>query len=143
MHIETATSLDQNVVSARCRRGGAGSVARCSVPLSALRNDRTGVSRVKGPVYSGESVTMNAQAASVADEQAQPLDRIGDRYQIESTLGSGGMGTVLAGRDLLLDRPVAIKVLPLDKRQNERATQRLHREARAMARIAHPGVVQV
>ncbi|HEY5375347.1 MAG TPA: protein kinase [Polyangiaceae bacterium] len=86
---------------------------------------------------------MNAQAASVADEQAQPLDRIGDRYQIESTLGSGGMGTVLAGRDLLLDRPVAIKVLPLDKRQNERATQRLHREARAMARIAHPGVVQV
>jgi eukaryotic-like serine/threonine-protein kinase len=76
-------------------------------------------------------------------EGAKPLDRIGDRYEIEGTLGSGGMSTVFAGRDLLLDRPVAMKLLPVDKRQNERASQRLRREARAMARITHPGVVQV
>jgi serine/threonine-protein kinase len=74
---------------------------------------------------------------------AGALDRIVDRYELRGTLGSGGMSTVFAGRDLLLDRAVAIKLLPSDKRQNERASQRLRREARAMARITHSGVVQV
>ena len=76
-------------------------------------------------------------------EGAEPLERIGERYEIESTLGSGGMSTVFAGRDLRLDRPVALKLLPVANRQNERASQRMRREARAMARITHPGVVQV
>ncbi|HEY0463871.1 MAG TPA: serine/threonine-protein kinase, partial [Polyangiaceae bacterium] len=76
-------------------------------------------------------------------EGTELLERIGDRYEIESLLGSGGMSSVFAGRDLLLGRPVAMKLLPVDKRENERASQRLRREARAMARIDHPGVVQV
>jgi serine/threonine protein kinase len=65
---------------------------------------------------------------------------LGHRYRIERPLGSGGMGMVLAAHDTVLDRPVAIK---LATRADQRATDRLVREARALARIVHPGIVQV
>ncbi|MEP7049351.1 MAG: protein kinase [Pseudomonadota bacterium] len=82
-------------------------------------------------------------ASTPPNSEAHKRELIAERYELESKLGSGGMGAVFAGRDLLLQRLVAVKLLPAGKRENARATQRLSREARAMARIAHPGVVQI
>jgi serine/threonine protein kinase len=69
--------------------------------------------------------------------------RVQDRYQLQRLLGQGGMGQVFLARDDRLQRDVAIKVLlgesPLDA--NTRA--QLAHEARAVARIGHPGVVEV
>jgi predicted Ser/Thr protein kinase len=69
--------------------------------------------------------------------------RVQDRYQLQRLLGQGGMGQVFLARDERLQRDVAIKVLlgesPLDA--NTRA--QLAHEARAVARIGHPGVVEV
>ncbi len=63
---------------------------------------------------------------------------IGEHYQIERVLGMGGMGTVYLARDLDLGRAVAIKVHRIAT-----DSSRLHREAVAMARLAHPNVVTV
>ncbi len=57
------------------------------------------------------------------------------KFEIERQIGAGGMGVVYRARDLSLDRPVAIKVLP---RVVPQAASRLRREARAMATMQHP-----
>ena len=74
------------------------------------------------------------------------LDRLrialADRYAVERELGSGGMGLVVLGRDLRLDRPVAIKVIRPEL-ATESATQRFAREARLLARLVHPNIVPI
>ena len=66
---------------------------------------------------------------------------IGDRYRLESIINRGGMGSVWRAVDLRLGRPVAVKVLDGDA---DRATlERLDREARIVARLAHPNIVGV
>lgn len=65
------------------------------------------------------------------------------RYQSEELLGSGGMGEVWRGRDLRLDRPVAIKVLTAAGVREPMAAERFDREARTAARLTHPHIVGV
>jgi serine/threonine protein kinase/formylglycine-generating enzyme required for sulfatase activity len=66
------------------------------------------------------------------------------QYQIEALLGRGGMGAVYKGRQTSLDRPVAIKILPLEIGEHDATyAQRFKNEARAMARLSHPGIVKV
>ncbi|WP_157744524.1 protein kinase domain-containing protein [Micromonospora viridifaciens] len=65
------------------------------------------------------------------------------RYQCEELLGSGGMGEVWRGRDLRLDRPVAVKVLAAAGLMEPMAAERFDREARAAAGLTHPHIVAV
>jgi len=66
---------------------------------------------------------------------------IGGRYRLVERLGTGGMGTVWAGRDVLVDRDVAVKeAYVADQRAH---VERILREARAAARVNHPAVVTV
>ncbi|MGW5672013.1 serine/threonine-protein kinase, partial [Micromonospora sp. NPDC003776] len=71
-----------------------------------------------------------------------PRRLLDGRYQSEELLGSGGAGEVWRGRDLRLDRPVAIKLLAagLDE---PAAAERFDREARTAARLTHPHIVGV
>lgn len=71
---------------------------------------------------------------------APPVERRVGRFRVRGVLGRGGMGTVLEGHDEVLDRPVAIKLLHPTLAHRE---QRLLAEARALARLSHPHVVQV
>ncbi|HTR51059.1 MAG TPA: protein kinase [Kofleriaceae bacterium] len=64
------------------------------------------------------------------------------RYRLERSLGGGAMGVVHAAFDPDLERRVALKVLRVSD-GSEEARQRLLREARALARLAHPNVVTV
>ncbi len=64
------------------------------------------------------------------------------RYVLLEWLGAGAMGSVFAARDPLLDRRVALKVLHPNRR-TPRASQRLLREARALARLSDPHVVTI
>ncbi len=68
-------------------------------------------------------------------------DRLG-KYEIVTSLGSGGMGEVYRAVDPRLERQVAIKILrPMAS--NTEAQARFWREARAAASISHPGVCQI
>ena len=64
-------------------------------------------------------------------------------YRVTGVLGRGGMGEVLSGYDDRLDRPVALKRILPDVRDSEIALRRFRREAKAVARLSHPSIVQV
>ncbi|MFF2528873.1 Stk1 family PASTA domain-containing Ser/Thr kinase [Brevibacillus sp. NPDC058079] len=69
--------------------------------------------------------------------------RLGGRYQIESRVGGGGMAIVYKARDLILNRPVAVKVLRSHFGTDEDFVNRFRREAQAVASLSHPNVVGV
>ncbi len=65
------------------------------------------------------------------------------RYKIESVLNHGGMSTVYLANDPIVNRKVAIKVLPKTKLNSQSAYSRFQREAQAVARLEHPMIVPV
>lgn len=65
------------------------------------------------------------------------------KFQIVGELGRGGMGVVFEARDTVLDRHVAIKMLPRSVSASPETLQRFLREARAAAKLNHPHVVAV
>jgi len=69
-------------------------------------------------------------------------DAVGD-FAIEAVIGTGSFGTVYRGRQLGLDRAVAIKVPSHEIAADPKQARRFAREARAAARIVHPGVVTI
>lgn len=68
---------------------------------------------------------------------------LNDRYQLEEVLGSGGMANVYRARDVVLDRPVAIKVLRKEYSTNENFQKQFWLEARSAANLSHPNIVTV
>jgi hypothetical protein len=67
----------------------------------------------------------------------QPLD---GRYQLEGVIGRGGMGTVYRGRDLRLNRLVAVKILSGVEGTDEK---RFESEIQILARLVHPSLVRI
>jgi serine/threonine protein kinase len=65
------------------------------------------------------------------------------KVRIEKYLASGGMAEVYVGTHLTLDRPVAIKVLHGHIKSNPTLQSRFEREARAIATLRHPNIVQI
>ena len=68
---------------------------------------------------------------------------LNDRYQLQETLGTGGMANVYLARDVVLDRPVAIKVLRKEYSANDNFQKQFLLEARAAANLSHPNIVTV
>jgi len=66
-----------------------------------------------------------------------------DGFRIDSVVGRGAAGTVYRATQIELDRPVALKILNAEVAADPGMVARFHREARAVARLAHPGVVAV
>ena len=64
-------------------------------------------------------------------------------YEIESLLGRGGMGVVYKARQISLDRPVALKILPPTLSSDPSYIKRFQREARAVGKLSHPNIVHI
>jgi eukaryotic-like serine/threonine-protein kinase len=67
---------------------------------------------------------------------------LGGRFVLVREIGSGGMSSVFLGRDEVLDRPVAVKLLKAGFEDSE-VSARFRREGRTAARLSHPNIVQV
>ena len=64
-------------------------------------------------------------------------------YRITAKLGEGGMGEVYRAHDERLDRDVAVKVLPESVAQRPDRLARFNREAKAVAKLAHPNILAI
>ena len=70
-------------------------------------------------------------------------DLIGGRYRVEKEIGRGGMGIVVRATDLQLERPVALKVLRPEWRDDPGFQHHLVLEARTASGLSHPGIATV
>ncbi|MEE4271347.1 MAG: protein kinase, partial [Thermoanaerobaculales bacterium] len=69
-------------------------------------------------------------------------DHLG-RYEILGPIGAGGMGEVWRALDTELDRQVAVKVLPESFASDENRLERFQREAKALAALSHPNLLDI
>src|SRR5688500_4251144 len=97
---------------------------------------------------------MNSQATALVPEgthgddpydppTAQELAHGFPQLEILELVGRGGMGAVYKARQRTLDRVVALKVLPPAVKRDPSFEERFTREARALARVSHPNIVNV
>jgi serine/threonine protein kinase len=88
---------------------------------------------------------LQADATNAEPAVTDPLlgHTLDDKYRLEAQLGIGGMGTVYRARHLLIDRPVAVKVLNPRFVEDDAARTRFQREARAAGRLQHTNAVTV
>ncbi|MCP3919735.1 MAG: serine/threonine protein kinase [bacterium] len=84
---------------------------------------------------------LGAAAPLRTDPDAGAVDT--DRYELGAELGRGGMGVVYEAYDRDLERKVALKILSGAANLSEEARARFVREARAAARLTHPGIAAV
>ncbi|MFI5233549.1 MAG: serine/threonine-protein kinase [Gemmatimonadales bacterium] len=68
---------------------------------------------------------------------------VAGRYSIDRELGRGGMGIVYLAREVHLDRPVAIKLLPPNRAADPVLRERFLREARLAAKLSHPNIIPI
>jgi serine/threonine protein kinase len=88
-----------------------------------------------------DSTASEAHTLASPHRGAKPLSLPG--FELFEELGKGGMGVVLRARDVALDQPRAIKLIRAGAFAGEEARQRFHTEAKATARLDHPGVVRI
>ena len=69
------------------------------------------------------------------------IEVLGERYQLQDPIGRGGMATIYRGRDMRMDRIVAIKMLRAGDLGSSGGTDRFLREARSVAQLRHPSIV--
>ena len=89
-------------------------------------------------------VQMTATSTAAPDSALDALQAAtADRYLLERELGRGGMGVVYLARDVALDRPVAIKLLPPTLAAQPELRDRFLRETRTAASLSHPNIVPI
>ena len=82
----------------------------------------------------------------MSDEQLIPTPSLfgeTENFLLERELGQGGMGGVYLGRDKMLDRPVAVKVMLPEYGKDPEFVDKFKREAQAVAKLLHPNIAQV
>ncbi len=94
--------------------------------VALLRSTATDVAKTETPLPG---------AAAPAALNAHP------RYRVGELLGFGGMGAVYKAEHLLMERPVALKVLKRELIDRPATLERFRREVRAAARLTHPNIV--
>ncbi|MBX3158220.1 MAG: serine/threonine protein kinase [Deltaproteobacteria bacterium] len=101
------------------------------------------LAEVGRPVDEEDAGTAETHHGSDSKTAASLVGRTVDGFAIEGILGGGAFGTVYRGRQTGLDRLVAIKVPTYEIAADAVMSKRFAREAKAAARIHHPGVVTI
>jgi serine/threonine-protein kinase len=103
--------------------------------------------RISSPAFGSDPPAERFSAPSPTASSSGPIvyvptDVIAGKYRLVRIIGQGGMGAVWLARNLALDVDVALKLIRRDRATDE-ASKRLLTEARAAARLDHPGIVRV
>jgi predicted Ser/Thr protein kinase len=85
---------------------------------------------------------MDGEFVQLPEDKPAMAVRLGE-YLLERRIGSGGMGQVFLGRQESLDRMVAIKIMPRQTASDQQSVQRFQREAKSIAQLIHPNIIQV
>ncbi|HVF55065.1 MAG TPA: serine/threonine-protein kinase [Pyrinomonadaceae bacterium] len=93
------------------------------------------------PLRADSTLAVESPAPAVEDPLVGLV--LDEKYRLDERLGEGGMGTVYRATHLLIDRPVAVKVLNSRLVTDEAARERFRREARAAGRLQHTNAVSV
>jgi len=97
------------------------------------------------PAAPGATINVNplAEAAPTTRAAPEPAQLAAQFPQLEiiELLGMGGMGMVYKARQPRVDRLVALKILPVDSARGASFAERFEREAKALAKLNHPGIV--
>lgn len=126
----------------KCDACGASLVATKLTPPETPSHD-TAVSatdHLKTRIASSSDSGESAKPMAIGTQIGRVL---GGRYQLDSCIGSGGMGEIYRARRLHIGDTVAVKVLRPDVIENEKTRQRFYREARAAAMLHHPNAVVI
>ncbi|MEI6506233.1 MAG: serine/threonine-protein kinase, partial [Planctomycetota bacterium] len=102
-------------------------------------------SKRRADVSLGDERTLGGGERSGADTALEDIEVVDleARYKVEGALGQGGMGTVLLATDTRLGRKVAIKRILGEAAGNRMAVHRFLTEAKAIAALNHPNIVQI
>lgn len=121
-------------------RAGAEDNLDRQVTISSMRPSRTGPN--VAPPGEDASVRYDTLDSAVTRERGPTV--LGGQYRILKKLGKGGMGVVYLAEDMEMDdRLVAIKVLPPELSDNERAVENLRREARIAIDLTHRNIIRL
>lgn len=88
------------------------------------------------------ALSSEPQASPPPMPSVPAIDAVFPQLEVLEPLGAGGMGRVYKARQTHLDRIVALKVLPPELARDPAFAERFAREARALARLNHPNIVQ-
>jgi predicted Ser/Thr protein kinase len=114
--------------------------------LREITSSEVSAPQTKTEVFATLSDRAYAESHTSLGKDAEPSQSgsaFDERYRLGNELGKGAMGVVFQARDTVLDRKVAVKQLSLILSSDEEHASRFRREAKALARLAHPNVVQV
>jgi serine/threonine protein kinase len=115
-------------------------VAELSEHAAVLRLGRPGRRRRR----IGDVGDMDGHAVSTIGRVSTHVGTsLGGRYRLDAQIGHGGMSTVYRAFDTVLERQVAVKLMHRDIAHNPDQLERFRREARAVAQLNHPHIVQV
>lgn len=90
-----------------------------------------------------DPASLGAAVSSSLLKPTEPRSKASRRYEPGRYLGAGGFGVVIQAKDTLLGRDVAIKMIRPSLGDQSQLQHRFIREARAVASLSHPGIVQV
>ncbi len=114
---------------------------------SLLAHEHDGVELLTSPL--GSAVRMlaleptGAPGAAEGPAALSPHTTLVNRYRVRRSLGAGGMGEVYEAVDQVLERRVAVKVLPTWLAASSERQERFSREARNLARLSHPHICAI
>lgn len=88
---------------------------------------------------------MTAGSDTTLDAAVDPLlgQTLDGRYRVDAQIGEGGMGAVYRAHQINVDRPVALKVLRVDRAAREESARRFEIEARIVSRLRHPNTLKL
>jgi serine/threonine-protein kinase len=82
-------------------------------------------------------------SSALTSEFLDLQEQVAGRYSLDREIGRGGMGVVFLARDVMLDRPVAIKLLLPHLARQPHLRERFLNEARTAAKLSHPHIVPI